>query len=951
MGPDGTFVITWTSTAISSSNTNTPNSEVLGREYSADGVPVNSNAATAAFQPGGSSFLVSKSLSTAQFYPDVAMDANDDFVFVWEGDFQSSSTWGVYGAYYTNGGTSSAGTTVVTTSGPALLNNTPNMRGSFTAIGTIDLHDTGPRVAMDPAGNFVITWANVTTSTSGYNVFAQRFRAGGTALAGAFMVNDVSKTGTNIGWQVMPAVGVDANGDFTIVWTSYGEDNSEVGNPTILDYGIYTRMYNADGTPLAIAPTEFRVNATTLGNQVAPAVNSQNASNDSIIAWVGPDTAAAGTTAIFLRDIDPPGPRNAVQVTTTNPPISVSNATVLDTGSATKAEFTISLAEMSTLPVAIGYNTANGTAIAGSDYTAASGVLVFAPGQRSKTVTVNVAGMAKGGLASKTFQVDLVSPTNATMGRSAGTGTIVDSLPGPLPKISVADISVPVGAQATQAVFTITLSSSSGQPVTMIYGTAASNGPVVNPAPSSAYTPIFGTLTFPAGTTTETISVPVAAMKGPGKPETFVLNLANASGGKFAKSWATATLVDTLTTAVVVPALSVANTTVNVGGTATQAVFTVSLSAPPPAGSPVTVSYGTGSSNGPTTTVIAAAGTAYTPKFGTLTFTAGGPTSQTVAITVNPFFKAANQAPETFVFNLAGAVNATYARSWNTATLVDVLQALVVTSNPRNQTAAAGQTATFTATASGTPTPTVQWQVSTNGTSFTNIAFATSPTYSFKAAAAQSGNSYRAIFTNSSGTATTTAATLQVGATPVVTTNPLGKTVTVGQTAAFTAAASGSPVPTVQWQVSTNGGMSYKPISGATSTTYSFKSTAGQSGSLYEAVFTNSIGATTSSAAKLVETAAAAVMASVNMPVSSAGLSTANASSAAFATIASTPVTSGTSTAPVPSSTVSSPTATVMSSSASNTGTTSTPSVGLGGLAPAAVDVVFAERLAVDRLS
>ena len=66
MAPDGTFIITWTSTPISVSNTNTPNSAIYAREYNADGVPVNANASTAAFQPGASAFLVSKSLSTAE---------------------------------------------------------------------------------------------------------------------------------------------------------------------------------------------------------------------------------------------------------------------------------------------------------------------------------------------------------------------------------------------------------------------------------------------------------------------------------------------------------------------------------------------------------------------------------------------------------------------------------------------------------------------------------------------------------------------------------------------------------------------------------------------------------------------------------------------------------------------------------------------------------------------
>src|SRR2546422_6450849 len=57
---------------------------------------------------------------------------------------------------------------------------------------------------------------------------------------------------------------------------------------------------------------------------------------------------------------------------------------------------------------------------------------------------------------------------------------------------------------------------------------------------------------------------------------------------------------------------------------------------------------------------------------------------------------------------------------------------------------------------------------------------------------------------------------------PTITTQPANQTVTVGQTATFTAAATGSPTPTVQWQVSTDGGATFNNVSGATSTTLSF---------------------------------------------------------------------------------------------------------------------------------
>src|SRR5205807_1035403 len=146
--------------------------------------------------------------------------------------------------------------------------------------------------------------------------------------------------------------------------------------------------------------------------------------------------------------------------------------------------------------------------------------------------------------------------------------------------------------------------------------------------------------------------------------------------------------------------------------------------------------------------------------------------------------------------------------------------------------------------------PAVQWQVSTNGGStFANIAGATSTTLSFTASAGQNGNEYRAVFTNTAGTATTTAAKLASASGRAITTNPVSQAVNAGQTATFTAAATGSPAPAVQWQVSTNGGSTFANIAGATSTTLSFTASAGQNGNEYRAVFTNTAGTATTTAA------------------------------------------------------------------------------------------------------
>ena len=188
-----------------------------------------------------------------------------------------------------------------------------------------------------------------------------------------------------------------------------------------------------------------------------------------------------------------------------------------------------------------------------------------------------------------------------------------------------------------------------------------------------------------------------------------------------------------------------------------------------------------------------------------------------------------------------------------------------VTNDPSSVTVASGKTATFTAAATGSPSPTVQWQISTNaGTTFTPVAGATATTYAFTATAGENGDQYEAVFTNSVGTATTAAATLTVTTPPTVTTDPSSVTVASGGTATFTAAATGSPSPTVQWQISTNAGTTFTPVAGATATTYAFTATAGENGDQYEAVFTNSVGAATTTAATLTVTNAPSLGASTN---------------------------------------------------------------------------------------
>jgi subtilisin family serine protease/subtilisin-like proprotein convertase family protein len=113
------------------------------------------------------------------------------------------------------------------------------------------------------------------------------------------------------------------------------------------------------------------------------------------------------------------------------PSISINDVAVLEGNSGTtNAVFTVRLSAPSPQNVSVAYATADGTATAGSDYTAVSGTLTIPAGSTSITLAVPVLG----DLViepDETFFVNLSNPVNGTIGDGSGLGTILndDSLP------------------------------------------------------------------------------------------------------------------------------------------------------------------------------------------------------------------------------------------------------------------------------------------------------------------------------------------------------------------------------------------------------------------------------------------------------------------------------------------------------------------------------------------
>ena len=188
------------------------------------------------------------------------------------------------------------------------------------------------------------------------------------------------------------------------------------------------------------------------------------------------------------------------------------------------------------------------------------------------------------------------------------------------------------------------------------------------------------------------------------------------------------------------------------------------------------------------------------------------------------------------VSNSAGTVTS------NNATLT-VNYAPIISIQPASQTVNAGQTVSFGVVASGTATLTYQWKK--NGS---NISGATASMYTTPAtSSADSGAVYTVTVSNAVGSVTSSNATLTVSVVaPSISTQPAAQTITEGQTASFTVAATGTGPFSYQWKK--NG----SDISGATLSSYTTPAAStADNGAAYSVSVSNSAGIATSGNATL----------------------------------------------------------------------------------------------------
>ena len=322
------------------------------------------------------------------------------------------------------------------------------------------------------------------------------------------------------------------------------------------------------------------------------------------------------------------------------PSLSVNDITNSEGNTATSTGYAyVSLSAPSYQPITFTYSTANGTALAGSDYAASSGTLTINPGLTGLSFPITLYGDITPE-PTKAFYVNVSSVTNATLARSQGTVTIAND---DGPTVSIYGNAVTEGNSGSQLLnFTVQLSAPATQTVSVDYATSDGSATA-----GSDYQATSGRLTFNVGEMTKYVSVPVYGDTMYEQNDFFYMRLSNAAycvvGG-----------TNYLATAYInnddaAPTLSVNDVSVVEGNSGTvYAVFTVTQSAV--SGLPATTYY-------QTLAGTATSGTDYSSISGGYIYIPVGQTSATVSVAVRG--DTAIEADETFVLNLYSPGSAT----------------------------------------------------------------------------------------------------------------------------------------------------------------------------------------------------------------------------------------------------------------------------------------------------
>ena len=187
--------------------------------------------------------------------------------------------------------------------------------------------------------------------------------------------------------------------------------------------------------------------------------------------------------------------------------------------------------------VAVNYATSNGTAVAGQDYSAASGTLTFQAGETDKTFSITILPNPSQAASSVTVNLALSQPTGGSTLGSPSTAilTINNNMP---PILQFLSSSYTTYTGSSSSIVTVTRGGGSRSTTVQVHYATAGGSAVAG----VDYTPVSGTLTFLANQTMATFTVPILHGGVATVTKTVGLVLSGPTGGAQLGPISTATL-------------------------------------------------------------------------------------------------------------------------------------------------------------------------------------------------------------------------------------------------------------------------------------------------------------------------------------------------------------------------------------------------------------------------
>jgi hypothetical protein len=294
--PDGEFIVVW-------EDWRNDWGDIYGQRFNSNGDPINTN------------FKVNDDIGGTQYGASIACDSSGNFVVVWMDG--RNGDWDIYGQRYNTQGVRQGNNFRVNDDATTEVQWAPSVgvgaNGSFvitwedqrydpeidiygqrynssgSRIGSNFLvNDVGtasqnsPTVAIDPNGNFIITWTDYRTGN--YDIYCRRYDASGNPLGPSFLVNDDGGNQNQTG----PVIVINPNSDFWIAWSDARNIHTDV----------YVQQYNSAGLPIG---NNFKINDDVASSQQRVSMNAIDGQGNFYVVW---EDERNGFTDIYAQRFD-----------------------------------------------------------------------------------------------------------------------------------------------------------------------------------------------------------------------------------------------------------------------------------------------------------------------------------------------------------------------------------------------------------------------------------------------------------------------------------------------------------------------------------------------------------------------------------------------------------------------------------------------------------------------